>query len=510
VDAIILAAGESSRLGLRNIQKCMLNFSGKLAIDLLIEKLPPIDELCVCIGDDFRAELLKNYLISKYANLKLRFVVQTEPIGTANGVYLCLVNSGYDNVIISWSDIIPKEKLPVLDRPTIFTSDNAIMRFVSRYRIDNMGIHPTVGDIGNIMGLFFLRDVSKLLPILEANQTRDFVDVLQISGENFNKYEIDFYDFGTEESLKAAAVDLSTSSHAELTVDGDKIIKKYREEDRDLFEVESVWYKCANREVLPFIPKIYDISDLAITMERLDADDINEISSERLAKDFLARAVYILDEYFHCSKYPSSLSRIHDEYIKKPLDRCKLVSKAVPGFSDERLTINGSEYTNPLYFLTDSKISNDICHLLCPEFFTSIHGDPTLQNIMQRNGNVWFIDPKARFGNLSLFGDPKQDFAKIYYSLVGNYDGLNSGAYTLQVGKKFNYNISKHKFHILGDWYLDYLSDKLNIEPAHIRLIHGILWVRTVGYDWTKSAEQAMVSFLHGTVLLNNAIKETL
>lgn len=508
MNAIILAAGEASRLGLTNIQKCMLGFGNKLAIDLLIDKLPPVDEICVCVGDDFRASLLENYLVNKYDSIKFRFVVQTETIGTANGVYLCLINSGYDDVIITWSDIIPKNKLPIPDKSTIFTSDNAVMRFVSRYRVDESGIRPTIGDIGNIMGLFFLKDATKLLPLLEANQTVDFVDVLQLSREDFNRYDIDFYDFGTEESFKVAAIDLSTSSHATLVVDGDKIIKKYDEEDRDLFEVESLWYKCASKEVLPFIPKIYDISDLTIVMERLDGHNIKEIGSERLARDFLARVVYLLDEYFHCAKYPSNPDLIYSEYIKKPLDRCEFVSKIVPGFSAEHLIINDREYTNPLRFLTSDKISKHICNLLCPKVFTSIHGDPTLQNIMQKDGNVWFIDPKARFGDIWLFGDPKQDFAKIYYSLVGNYDGLNAGNYVLQAGNEFNYSIPKHRFYVLGDWYLDHLSNKLGIEPAHIKLIHAILWVRTVGYDWTKSAEQAMMSFLHGTVLFNEAIKE--
>ena len=70
MNAIILAAGEASRLGLGNIQKCMLSFGSDIAIDLIIDKLPPVDEICVCLGSDFRATLLAKYLLEKHPDIQ--------------------------------------------------------------------------------------------------------------------------------------------------------------------------------------------------------------------------------------------------------------------------------------------------------------------------------------------------------------------------------------------------------------------------------------------------------
>ena len=36
-----------------------------------------------------------------------------------------------------------------------------------------------------------------------------------------------------------------------------------------------------------------------------------------------------------------------------------------------------------------------------------------------------FIDPRGYFGYTALHGDPNYDWAKLYYSVVGNYDQFN-------------------------------------------------------------------------------------
>jgi hypothetical protein len=142
-----------------------------------------------------------------------------------------------------------------------------------------------------------------------------------------------------------------------------------------------------------------------------------------------------------------------------------------------------------------------------PQNFSFIHGDPTLQNMLQRNGKVWFIDPKSKFGNIWLYGDSKYDFAKLYYSFAGNYDKFNLGGYELNVnGGEFSYTIDRAKYANLGDWYLQHISRTLGIKSEDIELVHALIWLRVVGYILPKSIEQAIVAFLNGTVLFNEAL----
>ena len=216
-----------------------------------------------------------------------------------------------------------------------------------------------------------------------------------------------------------------------------------------------------------------------------------------------------MDEYFHSNKYPSHRESLYNEYIGTTIERCTFACEVIPRFSDEKLFINGEMYDNPYKLLKKRTISDKIIDRLLPSSFCFIHGDPTLQNLMQSEGKVWFIDPKSKFGNIWLYGDPKYDFAKLYYSFVGNYDRFNAGGYDLLVTDSgFDYEIERAKFANLDDWYLRYLRDKLNIDPIDIKLIHSLIWLRAVGYVLPRSIEQSIVAFLNGTVLFNEVMNE--
>lgn len=500
MNIVILAAGQASRLGkqTKNIQKCLISFAGKPAIDYLLERLPQADRVLVCISDDFRGALLKGYLLEKHPELDLQFVVQPQPIGTANAVYLCLKDC-FDDVIISWSDIFPKQRIDVPDNSTIFTTSD----FACRYRFDDGRIEKTDG---NIFGLFFVKTPQKLVELLEKNQDKDFVDVLQMSEEDFDNVPIECYDFGTQQTLKQTTDTLSTSAWASIIRDGSVIHKQYIEEAEGTFAKEANWYLFAPASVRRFVPKLHSVIDeeRKIDMEYIDADPV-DFDTEGEMKDFLARLVYVLDEHFHANEYPTHRESLLTEYVVAPIERCKATVNMVPRFGGNVVTINGNTYENPLYLLNDTWFVGRIIDKLTPQCFTFIHGDPTLQNIMQRAGNLWFIDPKAKFGNIWLYGDPKYDFAKLYYSFVGNYDQFNVGNYWLSTTEEFKYGIEKSKFNNLGDWYLGYLDRKLGIDPDSIKLIHALIWLRAVGYNLPRSIEQAIVALLNGTVLLNEA-----
>jgi hypothetical protein len=233
----------------------------------------------------------------------------------------------------------------------------------------------------------------------------------------------------------------------------------------------------------------------------------NSIESIDDMRDFLANTIYVLDEYFHKNTYPAIKELIVDEYIKQPLERCRALVGFTPFLSDHQININGKDIDNPFWQLQDRYVTYFIAGKLTPTSFSFIHGDPTLQNIMQKNGKVCFIDPKAKFGNLWLYGDSKYDYAKLYYSVFGNYDRFNAGGYYLTVTDSgFEYAIDKPKFAELDSWYLDYLKTKTGINPHQIKLIHALIWLRLVGYILPQSIEQAIVAFLHGSVLLSEEL----
>ena len=60
------------------------------------------------------------------------------------------------------------------------------------------------------------------------------------------------------------------------------------------------------------------------------------------------------------------------------------------------------------------------------DFFTPIHGDPTFSNnIWRKDKSICFIDPRGYFNKTGIYGDPRYDIAKLYYSVCGGYDFFN-------------------------------------------------------------------------------------
>jgi GTP:adenosylcobinamide-phosphate guanylyltransferase len=509
----VVAAGRATRLGkfCENIPKCLLSFGGKTAIERMLEMLPYKDakEIAVVVSPDFRGRLLKRFLRAKYPGVPFNFVVQEKPIGTADAVRRALgVLECKLPVLITWSDIIPKEPIVIPDDNTVFTSDD----FPCRYSFGDG--HVVKSDAGGVIGMFHLKSIDDefIMPALATHKKQDFADVLELIGSEWREKRISCYDFGVEQTLKQTAVELDTSAYATLVRHGCEMVKTYNELGEELFTKEITWYAHVPDSMKRFIPQIVaiDMDTRSIRMKFVDGKAVDPKTPDEM-KDFLAHVVYVLSEHLHSNTYPVSVTSLYKEYVEIPLERSKFLYDVVPGLADDVIVINGDGYDNPVKMLSKPFIAEAIVQLLAPLSFSFIHGDPTLQN-MKIGDHVYLFDPKVKFGDLWMFGDPKYDFAKIYYSFVGNYDGFNAGEYELKAtgnGKaSFEYSVKDGRFSCVGDWYLDYLKKLYNVQPVAIRLIHALIWMRLTGYILPKSMEQAIVAFLHGTVLFNDVVKE--
>lgn len=71
--------------------------------------------------------------------------------------------------------------------------------------------------------------------------------------------------------------------------------------------------------------------------------------------------------------------------------------------------------------------------LLEPTTFSVLHGDFCLSNILfdRRSRAIRLVDPRGRFGDFTLHGDPRYDLAKLSHSFNGSYDFLVHGLFAL-------------------------------------------------------------------------------
>jgi len=120
--------------------------------------------------------------------------------------------------------------------------------------------------------------------------------------------------------------------------------------------------------------------------------------------------------------------------------------------------------------------------LLKCDHFSFIHGDCTFSNIMLRdNGKPVFIDPRGYFGSTELFGDPNYDWAKLYYSIAGNYDRFNLKDFSLKIGENAvelkiesnNWEELEKEFFVFSD-----------ADEKTIKLLHTVIWLSLTTYAW--------------------------
>jgi 5-methylthioribose kinase len=170
-------------------------------------------------------------------------------------------------------------------------------------------------------------------------------------------------------------------------------------------------------------------------------------------------------------------------YITKTLDRIQELISSNPLFKKlfgyEYVKINGKLYDN--WNKLSEKIFLKINKLFCKDDNCLIHGDLCFSNILYDipNNQYKIIDPRGKWGN-SVFGDIKYDLAKLRHSIVGGYDSINNGLFSIdQKDNSLKINILKPTQYekISNDFDL-WISKSWNLEQ--IKMIEGLLFISMI------------------------------
>ena len=139
-----------------------------------------------------------------------------------------------------------------------------------------------------------------------------------------------------------------------------------------------------------------------------------------------------------------------------------------------------------------------------PARFRLIHGDCTFSNVLLRDdGTPVLIDPRGYFGFTELCGDPAYDWAKLYYSLVGNYDQFNRKRFTLDISREgVELQIASNGWEDLESAFFDLVG----VQPEQIRLIHAVIWLSLTTYAW-EDYDSICGAFYNGLYYLEEALK---
>ena len=182
------------------------------------------------------------------------------------------------------------------------------------------------------------------------------------------------------------------------------------------------------------------------------------------------------------------------------MDRLSRIRDLVPFADEPEIIVNGKKCRN-VYF-HKRELEKRLEGLPC-DAFCFIHGDCTFSNLMLReDGSPVLIDPRGYFGHTQLYGDVRYDWAKIYYSIVGNYDRFNLKDFRLEIREReVSLQIRSNQWEDMED---DFFA-LTGADPYEIRLLHAVIWLSLTTYAW-QDYDSICGAFYNGLFYLEDVL----
>lgn len=489
---IVQAGGKGTRLEslTTNKPKALVPVENLPMLFHLFRKYP--DKSFVVIAD-YQKEALRGYL-SCFADVKYQ-VVDADGTGTCAGLRQAMALLPDAPFMLIWSDLIlPRGfELPAREGDYLGVSQT----FPCRWSYRDGGFIEEPSAEHGVAGLFVFRGKSTLR---DVPQSGELVRWMQRGGLVFDTVGLKgTREFGCHSDYAKLEKDKCRPFNR-ITMDGDTVTKQAVDaQGHGLAAREAAWYKLAQRKGLDCIPKIYSFDPLR--MERIAGKNIYEydLTPER-KRDVLKKLTDALKALHGTAGAPADTFSLKEAYFTKTMDRLAKIRDLVP-FADRRtIVVNGRECRNVFFFRRE--LEKKLERLRC-ERFCFIHGDCTFSNMMLKNDEEpVFIDPRGYFGHTALFGDPLYDWAKLYYSLAGNYDRFNLKDFALTIrGDDVALAIASNGWEDMADDFFRMSG----ADADSVALIHAVIWLSLTTYAW-QDYDSVCGAFYNGIYYLEQVL----
>ena len=189
-----------------------------------------------------------------------------------------------------------------------------------------------------------------------------------------------------------------------------------------------------------------------------------------------------------------------EAYFNKTMDRLRKIEDLVPFAREKTIRINGKECRNVYFYKRE--LEKKLEELTCNQF-SFIHGDCTFSNLMLReDGSPVLIDPRGYFGFTELYGDMRYDWAKLYYSIAGNYDQFNLKNFRLEIGEnEVALSIQPNHWEDMEQEFFALTG----ADPGEIKLLHAVIWLSLTTYAW-QDYDSICGAFYNGLYYLEDVL----
>lgn len=259
----------------------------------------------------------------------------------------------------------------------------------------------------------------------------------------------DWLDFGHLDTYYTAKREVFVNKRFfnRVRIDGARgILRKSSNEEKFLKEVQ--WYLRIPAELQHFAPRVLNYSlnleDPFVDIEFYGYPALNDIylfgglDPGEWERIFAAIDHAIKEMHTFRLELPQTdrlVRAMHSMYEDKTLSRMQAIfrDRRFAGFCGESVTIDGRACCGLGHVRQALPGLLQSCGIYDLDFFTIIHGDFCLGNILydRRNSFIRAIDPRGSFGTFDIYGDPRYDLAKLTHSFAGDYDFLLNGLFEL-------------------------------------------------------------------------------
>lgn len=494
---IVQAGGKGTRMEhfAYNRPKCLVPVND---VPMIVNTLNVYSDKKVIIIADYLADVLETYLQTFYKGNNYR-IHRTNETGTAGGMR-AVTDFIPDNeaFILTWADLFfEKEQVFSTNKDLLIALSNTFKCRWSLYDYNQL-INEASTDRG-IAGFFVFKNKEKFKHLkTDKSLVRGFLSDCYLPEDIDSFYLEGCFEVGEREKYENLLTKkINHRFFNEVKIVDDKIHKKCVDSDYvKVHEKEKEWYKFVYKKYNN-IPKIHSFEPLI--MDKIDGKHLWDIDTHK--EQIITNYCDALDSLHSLDKINGSASECMSVYYTKSWKRVSEVFPVIKHLNSPTIRINDQQCQNPIYNL--STFEDYISGIVDDSDYCVIHGDPTFSNtLVDKDKNIWMIDPRGVFGNTTIYGDRRYDWAKLYYSAVGNYDSMNFKKFKVKVE---DYNVELQIQSNGFEEYGDFILERSGISKIEMELIHSSIWLSLTSYV-KEDLDAVLYSFYRGCQLWTEAI----
>ena len=477
---IVQAGGKGTRLEhlTKNKPKALVPVDNLPMLFHLFRMYP--DKRFIIIAD-YKRDVMRKYL-NAFADVKYR-LIDAKGTKTASGIQQAVeFIPENEPFMLVWSDLI----LPsTLELPVDYAADDGVptedyigisTTFPCRWKYENGVFKEERSTEHGVAGFFLFQNKKSLSGVPESGA---LVAWMHSQNKQFKELSLaGCREYGLLSEYEALPK-TKCRPFNRITINGDILIKEPIDAQGEMLAIdECAWYDKVHTLNLHILPKIYSTNPLK--MEFIQGKNIYDCKLDLAEqKKSLTTLISALKSLHQSDSAPCDYFSMHEAYFHKTVVRLSKIRGMIP-FADERsIRINGRDCRNVYFYLDE--LEKRLESLRCNQFHL-IHGDCTFSNIMLRDsGEPILIDPRGYFGFTKLYGDPRYDWAKLYYSVVGNYDRFNLKDFRLDISKhEIKLSIASNGWESMEKTFFDLTG----ADRDEIQLLHAVIWLSLTTYAW--------------------------